>query len=132
VITRKLHCSHDTTARTLTIAICHLDDIERPRTLVSSTDGVVAMEVHAPKRDTVRGWRTLAKRTIAVGPYTSSDMCRSAALAAFADPDVGSVTVEVGPLRHLFVKTPYAGWLRDWSTAVTEPERSQLVERPLV
>jgi hypothetical protein len=129
VITRKLHCVHDVKAATLAITLCVLDDIERPRTLQSSSDGVVAFETHTQARPTVRGWRSLAKRTIALGSHCTSDIARSAALAAFAEPDVGGVVVEVGPFRHMFKRLDGGCWVRHESNRMAAGD-PQLHERP--
>jgi hypothetical protein len=118
MITKKLHCIHDVSAGTLAISLCLLDDIERPRTLQSSTDGIVALETHTQARPTVRGWRTIAKRTIALPAHELADVARRAALAAFAEPDVGAVVVEVGPVRRVFLRDATGEVLRvGWSTS---------------
>lgn len=102
-VTRKLHAVHDIATRTLRVTACALDDIQRPSRLLSSTDGVVAMEVHTQAKPTIRGWVAIATRTITdypdppLGePYPTAlaSLARQAAVGAM-NLNVGLVIVEV-------------------------------------
>lgn len=129
MITRKLHCVHNMKDGTLSIAICVLDDIERPRELVSSNDGIVAMEVHTQAKPTQRGWRTFGKRTIELAAGELSDTARRAALAAFAEPDVDACVVDVGSIRHVFTRDDRGVWSRHDGTRQLP---TYVFERPIV
>jgi len=102
--TRKLHVIHDIPAKLLRVQVCLLDDVQRERKLVSSTDGIIAMEVHTRAKPTVRGWRCVATHTItdypsppldATYPLEVAQLARRAAMHVANTPSISLVVVEI-------------------------------------
>lgn len=102
--TRKLHAIHDVASHSLRITACALDNIQRPSKLVSSTDGVVAFEMHTRERPTILGWVAIATRIVTDYPdpplherypEALASLARQAAISAMGITDVPLVIVEV-------------------------------------
>lgn len=78
------------------VYVCHVERIARPRELVSSTDGVFAMELHRPADERAEWrWRIVGRHELELGPGWALDLARRA-WQQLAEPSVGAIVVDGG------------------------------------
>lgn len=101
---RKIHVVYGSDDVTMSVCRWHVDE-EREQ-LLSSSDGIVAIEVLRPGDPRAPHWRTVGKRIVSrldIADAAPADVAR-AAFYAFAEPDVKAIHVVMPGVERTFIR----------------------------
>lgn len=108
--TRKLHVTFPSPFTIATVKVCRYDDAGAGEQLVSSTDGVVAVEVFRQAHERAAHWRVLATHKLEAGELWTCEALARAAFGALGEPDVYAIHVAM----DLSVSATFVRDRADW------------------
>lgn len=93
---RKLHVvirAGRASGRLVRVSVCRADEAERRSELLSSTDGIMAMETRRPGVERRAFWRVVGTRELEVDTISTPSSAARVAFFGLAEPDVFAIHV---------------------------------------